>query len=64
MNIISNESWIQNAIAPLTALLAIYKDNDVQQKDPTPIYILFYGVVAICVGLWTLGDRGTIFPIK
>jgi sodium-dependent phosphate transporter len=49
---------VANAIAPLTALLAIYRDQSVDQQDPTPLYILFYGVLAICVGLWVLGDRG------
>ena len=49
---------VANAIAPLTALLAIYNDHNVYQRDPTPLYILFYGVFAICVGLWVLGDRG------
>lgn len=47
----------RNAIAPLTALWAIYKTGDVTQKDPTPIYVLLYGVLAICVGLWVLGYR-------
>lgn len=46
-----------NAIAPLTALLSIYNTMNVNQKEATPIYVLFYGVVSICIGLWILGHR-------
>uniref|UniRef100_A0A0N5ATB6 Phosphate transporter n=1 Tax=Syphacia muris TaxID=451379 RepID=A0A0N5ATB6_9BILA len=48
---------VSNAIAPLTALIAIYKDMDVKQSGATPIYVLLYGVVAICIGLCALGHR-------
>ncbi|KAK6755917.1 hypothetical protein RB195_014357 [Necator americanus] len=48
---------VSNAIAPLTALVAIYKDKNSRQEEEVPIYILLYGVFAICVGLWTLGHR-------
>ncbi|CAG9538772.1 unnamed protein product [Cercopithifilaria johnstoni] len=48
---------VANAIAPLTALLSIYSKMDVQQKDETSIFILMYGVLAICVGLLTLGHK-------
>ncbi|KHJ92686.1 phosphate transporter family protein, partial [Oesophagostomum dentatum] len=48
---------VSNAIAPLTALVAIYKDKNARQEGEVPIYILLYGVFAICVGLWTLGHR-------
>ncbi|EPB67728.1 phosphate transporter family protein [Ancylostoma ceylanicum] len=48
---------VSNAIAPLTALVAIYKDKNARQEEEVPIYILLYGVFAICVGLWTLGHR-------
>ncbi len=51
-----------NAIAPLTALIAVYRDMSVVQTAPTPIYVLLYGVLAICIGLWVLGHRviGTV----
>uniref|UniRef100_A0A1I8ABK7 Phosphate transporter n=1 Tax=Steinernema glaseri TaxID=37863 RepID=A0A1I8ABK7_9BILA len=48
---------VSNAIAPLTALLAIYMNMDVMQTAETPIYVLLYGVFAICVGLCILGHR-------
>ncbi|KAK5968274.1 Phosphate transporter, partial [Trichostrongylus colubriformis] len=48
---------VSNAIAPLTALVSIYKDKNALQEGEVPIYILLYGVFAICVGLWTLGHR-------
>uniref|UniRef100_A0A183F320 Phosphate transporter n=1 Tax=Heligmosomoides polygyrus TaxID=6339 RepID=A0A183F320_HELPZ len=46
-----------NAIAPLTALVSIYKDKNARQEGEVPIYILLFGVFSICVGLWTLGHR-------
>ncbi|XGW03465.1 hypothetical protein V3C99_015001 [Haemonchus contortus] len=48
---------VSNAIAPLTALVSIYKDKNAMQEGEVPIYILLYGVFGICVGLWTLGHR-------
>ncbi|VDN20093.1 unnamed protein product [Gongylonema pulchrum] len=46
-----------NAIAPLTTLLSIYVNLDIRQHGETPIYVLLYGVLAICVGLVALGHR-------
>ncbi|CAB3397436.1 unnamed protein product [Caenorhabditis bovis] len=46
-----------NAIAPLVALIAVYRDHDVYQHSETPIYVLLYGVLAICIGLWCLGHK-------
>ncbi|KAI1719404.1 phosphate transporter family domain-containing protein [Ditylenchus destructor] len=53
---------ISNAIAPLTALWSIYREEDVSQNQPTPIYIVLFGVTAICLGLWLFGHRviGTV----
>uniref|UniRef100_A0A7E4V093 Phosphate transporter n=1 Tax=Panagrellus redivivus TaxID=6233 RepID=A0A7E4V093_PANRE len=48
---------VSNAIAPITALISIYSDMNVQQTAPTPIYILFFGTTAVCIGLWCLGHR-------
>ncbi|VDK80560.1 unnamed protein product [Litomosoides sigmodontis] len=48
---------VANAIAPLAALLSIYTEVDVQQKSETSIYILMYGVLAICIGLLVLGHK-------
>ncbi|GMR56751.1 hypothetical protein PMAYCL1PPCAC_26946, partial [Pristionchus mayeri] len=47
---------VSNAIAPLTALVALYK-GDFDQSEATPIYVLLFGVLAICVGLWCLGHK-------
>ncbi|VDN41530.1 unnamed protein product, partial [Gongylonema pulchrum] len=48
---------VSNAIAPLTSLIIIYKTVDVRQHGETPIYVLMFGVLAICVGLVTLGYK-------
>ncbi|EJD75165.1 phosphate transporter [Loa loa] len=48
---------VANAIAPLAALLSIYTQMDVQQKGETPIYVLVFGVFAICIGLVVLGHK-------
>ncbi|PIO71774.1 phosphate transporter family protein [Teladorsagia circumcincta] len=53
---------VSNAIAPVAALVAIYKDQNARQEAEVPIYVLLFGVLAICFGLWTLGYRiiGTV----
>ncbi|WKY11307.1 hypothetical protein Q1695_003123 [Nippostrongylus brasiliensis] len=48
---------VSNAIAPVATLVAIYKDQSARQEAEVPIYVLLYGVLAICFGLWTLGYR-------
>ncbi|GMS78186.1 hypothetical protein PENTCL1PPCAC_30466, partial [Pristionchus entomophagus] len=47
---------VSNAIAPLTALVALYS-GDFDQEGGTPFYVLLFGVFAICVGLWCLGHK-------
>jgi sodium-dependent phosphate transporter len=39
------------------AIWLTYTEGNVQQKAETPIYLLFYGGVGICVGLWVWGRR-------
>uniref|UniRef100_A0A0R3PYF0 Phosphate transporter n=1 Tax=Angiostrongylus costaricensis TaxID=334426 RepID=A0A0R3PYF0_ANGCS len=51
------EVSLSNVIAPVATLVAIYKDKSAKQDAEVPIYVLLYGVVAICIGLWTLGYR-------
>ncbi|KAI6190214.1 Phosphate transporter [Aphelenchoides bicaudatus] len=46
-----------NSIAPITAIIEIYKTASSEQTGQTPVYILIYGVFAACVGLWLLGHR-------
>lgn len=41
----------------MTALLAIYRNMSVDQSEATPIYVLLFGVVSICIGLVVLGHR-------
>ena len=46
-----------NAIGPLVALWVISQERSVQQKAPTPLWVLVYGGVGISVGLWVWGRR-------
>lgn len=46
-----------NAIGPLVALWMIYEQGGVMQDAATPIWLLFYGGVGICAGLWVWGRR-------
>ncbi|XP_036314786.1 sodium-dependent phosphate transporter 2 isoform X1 [Pipistrellus kuhlii] len=48
---------VSNAIGPLVALWLIYDQGGVLQEAPTPIWLLFYGGVGICTGLWVWGRR-------
>lgn len=48
---------VSNAISPVATLVAVYKDQNARQEAEVPIYVLLYGVLAICFGLWTLGYR-------
>ena len=35
----------------------LYKYHDIYQNNPTPLWLLLYGVLGICVGLCCLGHR-------
>ncbi|XP_068537629.1 sodium-dependent phosphate transporter 2 isoform X2 [Anas acuta] len=48
---------VSNAIGPLVALWLIYEQGGVMQEASTPVWLLFYGGVGICVGLWVWGRR-------
>ncbi|XP_069773871.1 sodium-dependent phosphate transporter 1-like [Narcine bancroftii] len=48
---------VSNAIGPLVALWVVYSTEDVDSKSETPIWLLLYGGVGICLGLWVWGRR-------
>ncbi|KAJ8380921.1 hypothetical protein SKAU_G00016990 [Synaphobranchus kaupii] len=48
---------VSNAIGPLVALWMIYDQGGVMQDASTPIWLLLYGGLGICAGLWVWGRR-------
>ncbi|XP_030624212.1 sodium-dependent phosphate transporter 1-B [Chanos chanos] len=48
---------VSNAIGPLVGLWLVYNTGEVASKAATPIWLLLYGGVGICVGLWVWGRR-------
>ncbi|XP_061449058.1 sodium-dependent phosphate transporter 1 [Rhineura floridana] len=48
---------VSNAIGPLVALYLVYQTGDVASMAATPIWLLLYGGVGICTGLWIWGRR-------
>ncbi|XP_067886436.1 sodium-dependent phosphate transporter 2 isoform X1 [Heterodontus francisci] len=48
---------VSNAIGPLVALWLIYQEGAVLQNASTPIWLLLYGGLGICAGLWVWGRR-------
>lgn len=48
---------VSNAIGPLVALWLVYQTGDVTTKAATPIWLLLYGGIGICIGLWVWGRR-------
>ncbi|XP_043940194.1 sodium-dependent phosphate transporter 1 [Protopterus annectens] len=48
---------VSNAIGPLIALYLVYQSGSVSTAAATPIWLLLYGGVGICIGLWVWGRR-------
>ncbi|XP_007905637.1 sodium-dependent phosphate transporter 1 [Callorhinchus milii] len=48
---------VSNAIGPLVALYIVYSTGSINSEADTPIWILLYGGVGICLGLWVWGRR-------
>uniref|UniRef100_A0A0K0E155 Phosphate transporter n=1 Tax=Strongyloides stercoralis TaxID=6248 RepID=A0A0K0E155_STRER len=48
---------VSNAIGPFSAMIGIYNDGNIFQKNEVPLYVLIFGVFAICVGLVLLGHK-------
>jgi len=48
---------VSNAIGPLVALWLVYESGSVVSTSATPIWLLLYGGVGICLGLWVWGRR-------
>ncbi|KAM6902704.1 sodium-dependent phosphate transporter 1-B [Xenentodon cancila] len=48
---------VSNAIGPLVALWLVYESSSVTSNTPTPTWLLLYGGVGICAGLWVWGRR-------
>ncbi|XP_062065819.1 sodium-dependent phosphate transporter 1 [Lepus europaeus] len=48
---------VSNAIGPLVALYLVYITGDVSSKMAIPIWLLLYGGIGICIGLWVWGRR-------
>ncbi|OQR67226.1 sodium-dependent phosphate transporter 1-A-like [Tropilaelaps mercedesae] len=48
---------VSNAIGPLIALWMVYATSNVNQEGEIPLWIMLYGGVGICAGLWLWGRR-------
>ncbi|XP_029016142.1 sodium-dependent phosphate transporter 2 isoform X1 [Betta splendens] len=48
---------VSNAIGPLVALWMIHETGSVMQEAATPVWLLLYGGLGICAGLWVWGRR-------
>uniref|UniRef100_A0A3Q3A9E7 Phosphate transporter n=1 Tax=Kryptolebias marmoratus TaxID=37003 RepID=A0A3Q3A9E7_KRYMA len=48
---------VSNAIGPLVALYLVYTTSSVTSNMDTPVWLLLYGGVGICIGLWVWGRR-------
>uniref|UniRef100_A0A3Q2Z3D4 Phosphate transporter n=1 Tax=Hippocampus comes TaxID=109280 RepID=A0A3Q2Z3D4_HIPCM len=48
---------VSNAIGPLVSLWLLYESGSVASNAPTPIWLVLYGGIGICMGLWIWGRR-------
>ncbi|KAE9413364.1 hypothetical protein Angca_007805, partial [Angiostrongylus cantonensis] len=48
---------ISNAVAPVATVISIYSNKSPYQKEEVPLYVIGYGILGSCIGLWTFGDR-------
>ncbi|XP_019720947.1 sodium-dependent phosphate transporter 1-B isoform X2 [Hippocampus comes] len=48
---------VSNAIGPLVALWLVYITGNVMSTKATPTWLLLYGGLGICIGLWVWGRR-------
>lgn len=48
---------VSNAIAPLVSLVLTSSHGVASRNMETPWYLLLYGSIGMCVGLWVLGHR-------
>nr|XP_057912814.1 sodium-dependent phosphate transporter 1-B [Doryrhamphus excisus] len=48
---------VSNAIGPLVALWLVYNSGSVDSDEQTPTWLLLYGGLGICTGLWVWGRR-------
>ncbi|XP_057674863.1 sodium-dependent phosphate transporter 1-B [Corythoichthys intestinalis] len=48
---------VSNAIGPLVGLWLVYDSGSITSNQETPIWLLLYGGVGICMGLWVWGRR-------
>lgn len=46
-----------NAIGPLIAIWLIFQEGSVLQRSETPLLLLLYGGLGMCLGMWILGKR-------